>query len=102
MEPRALESGVAMGRDEEIRQEDKLMTFENVECVPGIGHREGEVSFVDSLMGIMKNTEGLGIDGGVEGQSRGREDKRYKSRTWRSGGEDGKRQGFLAALRTHW
>lgn len=74
------------------------MTFENVECVPGIGDKEGEVSFVDSLMGIMKNTEGLGIDGGIEGQSRGREDKRYKSRTWRSGGQDGKRQGFLAAL----
>lgn len=54
MEPRALERGVAMGRDQEIRQEDKLMTFENVEWVPGIGDREGEVNFVGSLMGIMK------------------------------------------------
>lgn len=30
-----------------------------------------------------ENSEGLGIDGGVEGQSRGREEERYKSRTWR-------------------
>ena len=35
MEPRALESGAAMGQDQEIRQEDKLMKFENVKWVPG-------------------------------------------------------------------
>lgn len=83
-----------MGRDQKTRWENRLMTFEDAEWIPRRGDREGEVACVTSLIRHNENTEGLGVRGGdVDEQGRETEEQKHKRRTWRSGGEDGKRHG---------